>query len=242
MEEKKVDQGNVKELLLKLEMAELLYSRKYAEIITNSNTDFAIKMKGFLKNERLVPTSSPERAREIMGKNYLGVEEGIKRLRIKPTREQLATFSKVPFFEAVLEGLKNDFILAAVFPLSPLEILARVDEHIFGEAKEYCRERPFAKECGQASWQLVPRCRVNYTKEKLLEGQQRILGLSRNNPTAQVVLYAIVGHYLATGEKVLNEDSWKYNTIYTSSRYGEYYIGIRFYNGELYVNGFLSGD
>ena len=47
------------------------------------------------------PTPSQIRAREIMGKNYLGIEEVVRQFGAAYTEEQLALLAEIPFSEVV---------------------------------------------------------------------------------------------------------------------------------------------
>lgn len=57
--------------------------------------------------------TSQKHVREIMGKNFFGVEKAIKHFGVNPTRLQLAALSEIPFSETVLEQLKDFHILVA---------------------------------------------------------------------------------------------------------------------------------
>jgi len=142
------------------------------------------------------------RAREIMGRNFFGVEEAIKHFGVNPIHPQLASLAEIPFSEAVLEELKYSHILVAVFPLlSILEIRGKVDSKLFCYQSWYNKE-PFAKEQGEVSWQLVRKTPVPDSISKNWQEQQSLLGKDDEMPTAQVMVYTIIGHYLETGERL----------------------------------------
>lgn len=126
------------------------------------------------------------RARELMRKNFFGVEEAIKLFGVNPTSQQLAVLSEIPFSEAKLREVKDAHILVAVFPLSILDIRAKVERKLFSKHEHaWYNEESFAKERGEASWQLVAKAPVDDKKH-----------------TAQVMVYTIIGHYRATGERL----------------------------------------
>jgi hypothetical protein len=118
------------------------------------------------------PTSNQNRAREIMGKNFVGVEEAIKHFGVNPTRQQLAALLEIPFSEAMLQQSKDTHVLAAVFPLSILEIRDKVENKLFynHEAAWY-NEQFFAKERGEVKWQLVRKTPVANSTSKNQEQQ-----------------------------------------------------------------------
>lgn len=151
-----------------------------------------------------VPTISQVRAREIMGRNFFGIEEAIKHfVGVSPTQEQLDALSEVPFSETVLEQSKNTHVLVEVFPLSILGIRGKVEHKLFySHSDAWYNEESFAKERGVASWQLVCKTPADNSTSKDWQEQQTLLGKDDEVPTAQVMAYTIIGHYLATGERL----------------------------------------
>ena len=156
-----------------------------------------------IQNGGFEPTTSQKRAREIMSKNFFGVEEAIKHFGVNPTRQQLASLSEIPFSEAMLEESKDTHVLVAVFPLSILEIRGKVDPKLFYDRPWYNREH-FAKERGEVSWQLVRKTPVDNSTSKSWQEQQLLLGKDDEVPSPRVMVYTIIGHYLVTGERLHN--------------------------------------
>lgn len=186
------------EFLLKLETAGL--DDELAQIVIGSkNNNLAAKVVRLIQNRGFMPTTSQKRARKIMRKNFFGVEEVINHFGIDPTDQQLATLSEIPFSEAVLKESKNTHILVAVFPFSILEI--------YDKSKWFCdqscyNKEFFARECSKVSWQLVSKTPVSNLTSRNWEEQQAFLGKDNEVPTAQVMVYTIVGYYLVTGERL----------------------------------------
>ncbi|MBT9171597.1 MAG: hypothetical protein DDT18_01981 [Actinobacteria bacterium] len=190
------------ELLLKLETAGL--SDELAQrVIDSKGNDLAIKVVRLIQNGGFEATTNQKRAREIMGKNFFGVEEAIKHFGfgVNPTHQQLAALSEIPFSETVLEQSKNTHVLVAVFPLSVLEIRDKVGSKLFYYQSWYNKES-FAKERGETSWQLVRQTPVDNSISKNWQEQQTLLSKDDEVPSAQVMVYTIIGHYLATGERL----------------------------------------
>ncbi len=141
------------------------------------------------------------RAREIMGKNFFGIEEAIQYFGVKPTRQQTLALSEIPFSKDVLQKAKDTHILVAVFPLSILEIRKKVDSELFYDQSWYDKES-FAEECGEVSWQLVRKTPVDNSISKGWKEQLSLVGEDDEVPSARVMVYTIIGHYLATGERL----------------------------------------
>ena len=188
------------ELLLKLETAGL--NEELAQrVIDSKGNDLATKVVRLIQNGGFEPTTSQKRAREIMGRNFFGIEEVIKHFGVNPTRQQLAALSEIPFSEPVLEQSKDTHVLVAVFPLSILEIRGKVDSKLFYDQSWYNKES-FAKERGEVSWQLVRKTPVDDSTSKNWQEQQALIAKDDEVPSARVMVYTIVGHYLATGERL----------------------------------------
>jgi hypothetical protein len=150
------------------------------------------------------PATTQERAREIMGKNFFGVEEAIKHFGVNPTRQQLTALSEIPYSEAVLEQLKENHILVAVFPLSILEIRDRVERKLFyNHEGAWYNEQPFAREHGEARWLLVRKIPADSSAPMSWQEQEALFGKDDEVPTAQTMVYTIIGYFLATGERLV---------------------------------------
>ncbi|MFH1855577.1 MAG: hypothetical protein ABH810_04215 [bacterium] len=188
------------ELLLKLETAGL--SDDLAQrVIDSKGNDLATKVVRLIQNGGFEPTTSQKRSRKIMGRNFFGVEEAVKHFGVNPTRQQLATLSEIPFSEAVLEQSKDTHVLVAVFPLSILEIRGKVDSKLFYNQSWYNKES-FVKERGEVTWQLVRKTPVDDSTSKNWQEQQALIAKDNEVPGARVMVYTIIGHYLATGERL----------------------------------------
>lgn len=140
-------------------------------------------------------------AREIMGKNYFGIEEGIKHFGITPTREQRSTLQNTPFTFDRLEKCKDTHMLTAVFPVHILAIQERVNRSLFRKQNDawYAKEK-LATYTGNVAWYLL-----DMFNNKTLD--QVIHTRDKTRYPAQIHIYATIGHVLNTGERV-------YRTIY----------------------------
>ena len=201
-DERIISVHNEHEFLLKLEKAGLT-NELVQRVIDSKGNDLATKVVRLIQNGGFEPTTSQKRAREIMGKNFFGVEETIRHFGVNPTRQQLAALSEIPFSEAMLEQSKNTHVLVAVFPLSILEIRGKVEHELFFNHEDaWYNKQSFAKEHGEVTWQLVHKTPVDNSTSKNWQEQQALLGKNDEVPSAQVMVYTIIGHYLATGERL----------------------------------------
>jgi len=187
------------ELLLKLETAGIT-DELAQRVIDSKGNDLATKVVRLIQNGGFEPSTSQKRAREIMGRNFFDVEEAIKHFGVTPTPEQLAMLAEVPFSEAVLEESKKSHVLVAVLPLSILKIRNQIASKLFYDQSWYNNES-FAKE-REVKWQLVRKTPVDNSTSKNWQEQQALIAKDDEVPTAQVMVYTIIGHYLATGERL----------------------------------------
>lgn len=145
---------------------------------------------------------TPERAREIMGRNFFGVEEATKHFGVKPTPAQLSVLSEIPWSEETLESCKDTHVLVAVFLLSILDVRAKAKSALFYDQSWYNKES-FAKDKGTVvGWQLVRKTPVDNSTSKSWSEQQALLATNEETPAARVIVYTIISHFLATGERL----------------------------------------
>jgi len=227
------------ELLLKLETAGL--SDDLAQrVIDSKGKDLATKVVRLIQNGGFESTTSQKHAHEIMGKNFFGVEEAIKHFGVNPTRQQLAALPEIPLSEAVLKRLKNTHVLIAVFPLSILDIRGKVEQSLFcSHENAWYNKRAFAKERGEVTWQLVCKTPVDNSTSKKWQEQQTLLSKDDEVPSAQVMVYTIIGHYMATGERLF--EHIYVHTSSVDSDGGHVYVG-RFGSGGLDVDAYWDDD
>lgn len=190
------------EVLLKLETAGLT-DELAQRVIDSKGNNLAAKVVMLIQNGGFEATTSQKRAREIMGRNYFGVGEAIKHFGVNPSKQQLATLSEVSFTEATLEECKNTHVLVAVFPMSILEIRGKVtgNQRLFYNQDLYNKES-FAKDRGETEWHLVRKTSMPNSTIRTWQEQQALLSDKEEAPKARVMIYTIIGHYLATGERL----------------------------------------
>ncbi len=200
-----ISRGKGHELLNKLEAAGL-NSNLAQRVIDSKDNDLAINVVRLIKSGGFEPSTSQKRAREIMGRNFFGIEEAIKHFGVNPSRAQLAYLAEVPFTEEVLESVKDTHVLVVVFPMSILDIRGKVERKLFYSCEySWYNKEAFAKDRGEIGWRLVRKTPVPDSTNKNWDEQQALLDKSEETPSAQVMVYTIVGHYLATGERLFEK-------------------------------------
>jgi hypothetical protein len=190
------------EFLLKLETAGLTDDLAQ-RVISSQGNDLAAKVVKLIQNGGFEATTSQKRAREIMGRNMFGIEDAIPHFGVNPSKIQIAALADVPFTEATLEACKDTHVLVAVFPLSILEIRGKVaqGQRLFYD-QDWYNKQAFAKEKGETEWKLIRKTPITNSTSKTWPEQQALLAKNEETPTAQVMVYTIIGHFLATGERL----------------------------------------
>lgn len=149
------------------------------------------------------PTTDQRLAREIMGSNFFGVEEAVRHFGLKPKKAQLTTLGKIRFSETILRECQNTHLLVATFPLSILEIRTKVDRGLFvSHEGAWYNGEPFAKLRCPVAWHLLRKTPVPNSTSKTWDEQQALLVENEETPQANVMVYATIGHCLATGERL----------------------------------------
>lgn len=179
-----------------------------SRLITDSR--FVVKIAEVMINGgfEILPTTEQRRARNIMGKNFFGIEDAVKHFGVKPTGSQLETLAKIPFDEETLESCRDSHVLVAVFPLSIIDIRSIVNNFSQGTlfyTQDWYEGQAFARDKGEVEWQLVKKIPINNSFLKTWEEQLELLSEDEEVPTAQIITYTAVGYFFATEDFILKD-------------------------------------
>jgi len=206
-DERTLSVHNEHEFLLKMEKAELTSSLAQ-RVVDSKGNDLAKKVVRLIENGGFEPSTSQKRAREIMGRNMFGVEEAIRHFGVNPGRRELALLAEVPWSEEVITVHKDTHILIAVFSLSVLDVrgIAKklADPEILFYNQDWYDKQAFAEDRGEIGWQLVRKTPIANSTNKSWNEQQALLK-DEETPTARIVVQTVVGHFLATGERLFEK-------------------------------------
>lgn len=198
----KMSRGQGNELLNKLEAAGL-NDELAQRVIDSKANDLGTKLVRFIRDETFEPSTSHKQARAIMGKNFFGIEEAIKYFGVNPSKQKVAYLAKVPFTEEVLKSCTNTHVLVAMFPMSILNIRGKVERNLFYSHDDArYNKQAFAQDKGEVSWHLVRKVPIADSTNKTWNEQQALLSKDEETPTVRIVVYTMVGHFLAAGERL----------------------------------------
>jgi hypothetical protein len=144
-------------------------------------------------------TASQKRAREIMGKNFLGIEEASQHFGVSFGKE-LVRFDEIPFPETVLTECKDTHILFPGFPLTILDVRSKVSPDLFWrhESAWYNNQAFAKKDRVELRWHLIRKDIVPESKSKTYQEQLAMLSEDEEVPRAREVVYMIILYFLAT--------------------------------------------
>lgn len=150
-------------------------------------------------------TTSLRMASAIMGANFLGVEHAVKQFRLRPSKKVLTALEEIPFSRSVLEARKDDHILVALLPISILGIQATVNRCLFCfKSDQWYRTEAFAAHKGcHVHWALLRKNIILNSTTKTWRQQKAMLSTTETIPTAHMMVYTIILHYLVTDTRLL---------------------------------------
>jgi hypothetical protein len=200
------------ELLNRFEAAGL-DSNLAQKVIDSKDNDLASKVVGLIEAggfeaiDKSLTSLNPEwlRARELMGKNFFGVEEAMAvwRAGSTPSAQELASLVKTPFSEEELARSKDTHILVADMGLSIVEMKAIVKDkgRLFFD-QDWYHTQEFAKETAKITWHLVRKTPIPNSISKSWAEQQALISPAEEMPNARLMVLAVISHFLATGERL----------------------------------------
>ena len=153
--------------------------------------------------KKIIKTTSQKRAREIMV-HMFGINDAIKHFRVNPTRRQVAALSEIPFTEMILKECRKTHILVAVFPISIRKIRGDHAKLFYHDDPPGLEEELFAEK-GKTEWRLIRKTPVRNSTSKTWYEQYGLLSDDEDVPEVRVMVYAIIGHFLATGERLFEK-------------------------------------
>jgi len=133
-----------------------------------------------------------DRAREIMGRNFLGADVVVRRFEISMTNKIAKALSMIPFTEEMLMSTKDDHILVADFGISLIDIQINVRRglfYIYGQS--WYESRRWAKEREIPRWRLVRRAEVPGSLSKDCAEQRHLIQANEIVPSVRQMAYVM---------------------------------------------------
>ena len=152
-----------------------------------------------------MPVTAIQRARQIMGRSFVGVEEVAQHLGIRFLDDQLRHLAKVPFSENTLNKCRETHVLAPGYPLSIRELRQRSPSGLIhpGENPWYGKMPFAAQETVGLRWYLMRASILPESTDKTLDEQESLLE-HEETPRACELVYATILHYLVSGIRLFD--------------------------------------
>jgi len=211
--------------------------------------ELAIKVVAYVQRGGYDPTTSQKRAREIMGKNFLGVEEVAECFGIQLTQEELTKVAEILFTEATLQECKDTHILFLGVnhdkegkPLTInrfREMFPSTGQPRFWSYESWHDKEKFAtKETAELKWYLVRKAITEESRSKNYTEQEKLLKENEERERAIVYVYGIFLMFRARNERLFETD---YAWCTDLGSYGcRVYVGS-FDSGGLFVSSYWDG-
>jgi hypothetical protein len=163
-------------------------------------------------------TEDQQRARRIMGRNFIGIGEVMQHFGARYTDGWLAHLATIPFYEGTLEEYKHTHVLFPGYPYTIQDIRDSGYEELFHTAKRPL-ESMFLVVCVGAPWNieyvvkarvdpcwfLIRRDPVPDSTQKYLWQQKLLLSRREAIPRVCEVVYMTILTYLVTGERLFKD-------------------------------------
>jgi hypothetical protein len=168
-------------------------------------------LQKFLRGSGFQPTLSQRRERAERAKwdelglisKFFGIEEATKYFGVSPTEDQLAALADLPRY---VSGAYRKS-MTAVFPLSINDLFRKVDLSLINPSSDRYCDTSSAKVKSPASWRMLASHPVENSTGRSWEEQLAVIPAAYADsdyklavPSVRVVVYAMLGHFLTTGE------------------------------------------
>ncbi|MEK7639953.1 MAG: hypothetical protein AAB424_02360 [Patescibacteria group bacterium] len=166
---------------------------------------YARRVARYMQSGGYSPSTDQKRARDIMGSNFLGVEDIIKHFGISLTDDEVSLLRDIRFTEAQLQECKDTHVLFPGYPLSILEIRDRVPNAMFYSQDWYNDEKFTKKEKVGLHWYLIRKDIVENSTSKTYQEQTALLTSNEEVPRACEVIYLIMLYFLAYQKRLFEK-------------------------------------
>lgn len=181
----------------------------------------ASRMANLLMNNGYELTASQAKAREIMGKNFFGIEEAQKHFGLTLSKRQIAYMAEVPFLEETLRACKDTHILVAYIPVSIVSVRAKTagvklpENHRMFYGQDWYDKNEVGNGVSALEWHLVLKTSVPDSKSKTWTQQKEMVDTTNIDrvPEADVMVYTIIGYFLETGEHLFEKECVRTSTL-----------------------------
>ncbi len=149
-----------------------------------------------------------EKAKAIMGTNFLGVDEVEQAFNIKYTPAQLEKLLIIPFAEATLVACKDTHVFVAGYPMS-INIIREnyINGHTEGliMMENWYIDENFANELVECRWYLLRKEQIVGSESKTYKKQSLLVMQGEEIPWARDAMFATMVLVMTTGERLFEK-------------------------------------
>lgn len=143
---------------------------------------------------------SQDQAKEIMGKNMLGLEDVMKHFGVTFSMEQLPQMVEIPFSDAILQEYQDTHVLFPGYPLTILDICKESSQVSFYLRQNIGSEKQgFMEKKVSCRWYLIRKEEVPGSRNKTFEEQKQLLLSDTEIPRACEMAFMIILYQRVTG-------------------------------------------
>ncbi len=147
------------------------------------------------------PTTSQQRAAEIMGRNYHGPDQVAKHFGVRYRDTELTQLAEIPYPEDELRAKKDTHILVAGYPLTTLEIRKRMKRNFYKQ--DWYENEDFARKTKvRLRWLLLLKTDVPNSRSKTYVEQTALLDPDDETSIFCEVVYGMNIHFAETGGRL----------------------------------------
>jgi DnaJ-domain-containing protein 1 len=222
-------------------------------IIPKSTSNHQDSQKDFpLVAESTFP--SIKRAGEIMGKNFVGIEEAAQKFNVQIDEKNLKALKEIPFSENTLIRSRNTHVLIADFGSSIVDIKnlnlkmrfnsSKKSYNIFEsnlESKQWVISEKFSEITENPQWRLIRKETPEKLQRKSWEDQKNLIGDNEEIPTARTMIYFIIAYYFIN-KPLVETELMRTSTIASSDGGYRVCVACSVWSGIHIINSYLYDD
>ena len=197
--------GNAAQLHRALEEAGLSPEARQRVV---DDPDFRLKLVRFWMGDATAASTTSAEAAQIMGSGYHGPEDVELTFWLKFTQKQRKLLEVVPFSPEVLRACSKTHVLVAGYPLSIMDMHRKMNK-VFSD-----RDTPWYSLADERfaittkvtmGWHLVRKSELPGSTSQSWDVQQAMVKGTASHaiPRACLVVFAMVVHFMVTGERII---------------------------------------
>ncbi|MFA6146363.1 MAG: hypothetical protein WC697_03505 [Patescibacteria group bacterium] len=155
--------------------------------------------------------TSQDQAREIMGKNFIGIKEVERLFSVKLSPEQVRMWGNLQLPSKILEDKRDTHLLAlnpefSILKISKMvkEIETEKEKMFFKSKVENLQNQPFILKM-EPGWFLLEIEGIKDSNKLIFDEQKKFIKEGENIPSVNQVVYGAMAYYLLTKKRLFQK-------------------------------------